>query len=113
MKVRQRSLSKTEKTEAGLEVADELSTSACTSLQEKRVSTPSLTTSGGDADLLSNPYVIPLHIALASQNKQQRVDALDDARNYWASRGFDFLSNSKRHPIQSAHPDPVPLLTEE
>ncbi|KAL5960873.1 RNA-binding protein 48, partial [Taenia solium] len=112
LKERQRSSLNTEKTGVDLEVTDELSTSACTSLQAKRVFTPLPTMSKEDAVLLSNPYTIPLHITSPSQSKQQRGDALDDARNYWASRGLDFLSNSKRHPIQSAHPSPIPLPTE-
>ncbi|VDK23056.1 unnamed protein product [Taenia asiatica] len=112
LKERQRSSLNTEKTEVGLAVTDELSTSAHTSLQAKRVFTPPPKMNKEDAVLLSNPYAMPLHITSPSQSKQQRGDALDDARNYWASRGLDFLSNSKSHPIQSAHPSPIPLPIE-
>ncbi|KAL5111658.1 hypothetical protein TcWFU_002867 [Taenia crassiceps] len=110
-KGRQRNPLNIGRTGIDLEGTDELSTSTCTSLQAKRIPSPPSAMSKGDATLLSNPYAMSLHIASALQNKQPRGDALDDAHNYWASRGFDFLSDSKRHSIQSVHLSPVPLLT--
>lgn len=113
MKECQRSSLNTEKTEVGLEVNNELQTSSCISLQTKQVSAPPLTTSWGDPVSFSNPYSKTLPMVLASQNQQQRGDALDDARNYWASRGFDFPDSSKHHPIHSAQPKSIPFSTKQ
>ncbi|VDM16044.1 unnamed protein product [Hydatigera taeniaeformis] len=101
MKGRWDSSLNTEKTVVDLGVAEELSTS---------VSTATVATSE-DAVLFGNPYAVPLHMVSASQIKRQMGDALDDARNYWASRGLDFFHNSKHHSLQPTDPSPIPLLT--
>ncbi|CDS40566.1 expressed conserved protein [Echinococcus multilocularis] len=113
MKECQRSSLNTEKTEVGLEVNNELPTSSCISLQTKQVSAPLLTTSWGGPVSFSNPYSKTLPMVLASQNQQQRGDAIDDARNYWALRGFDSPDSSKHHPIHSAQPKSIPFSTKQ
>ena len=53
---------------------------------------------------VGNPRLLSSNAASEPKTNQESGDALDDARQYWASKGFDFRSNIGDQSIQSLNP---------